>query len=57
MVIPSCGVPRCRGGVVWSRLLRDGRGLDDSLEKPVGFIEMEFGALCFTQAGAPGVVA
>jgi hypothetical protein len=38
-------------------LLRDERGLDDSLEKPAGYIAMEFGGQCFTQQGAPGIVA
>ena len=39
-------------------LMNDERGIDDgSLEKPVGFIAMTFGGLCFTQAGAPGAVA
>lgn len=32
-------------------------GLDDSLEKPVGRIDMSFEVLYFTNAGAPGTLA
>ena len=37
-------------------LERDEVDFDDTLEKPAGVIVLEFRAVCFTRAGAPGAV-
>lgn len=42
----------CPSGLI---LAGDDTELDDTMDKPVGVIALDYQAICYTQAGAPGV--
>ena len=50
-------VPTLSGKCTYHGLTGIRVGLDDSLEKPVGRIDLSFEVLYFTNAGAPGTLA